>query len=45
MVFSEQRIFGLLVMIEQNLFPIPLGMAAFTLGAKAPFVFVVLLVA
>lgn len=40
-VLSKQWKFGFPIMIEQNLFPFLIGMAAFTLGTKTAFVFVV----
>jgi hypothetical protein len=43
-VFSQQRVFGLLVMIEQNFFPTGFVVAGFALGTKGSLVFVVLLV-
>jgi hypothetical protein len=43
-VFSQQRIFGLLVMIEQDFLPVALDVAAFALGSKTTLVLVILLV-
>jgi hypothetical protein len=44
-VLSEQRIFGFLVMVENDCFPTLLCVTGFALGAEIPFVFVVFLVA
>jgi hypothetical protein len=44
-VFAEQGVFGLLVMIEQNLFPALFVMASLTFGAESPLVLIFLLVA
>ena len=43
-VFPQQRILGLLVVVEQNLFPAFLDVAGFAFWPKVSFVFVVLLV-
>lgn len=45
MVFAEQRVFGFLVVIEQDLFPFPICVAGFALGTKGTFVLVVLFMA
>lgn len=42
-MLSEQRIFGLLVMIEQDIFPALGIMASFAFGAKVPLMLIVLL--
>jgi hypothetical protein len=44
-MFAEQRVFGLLVMIEWNLFPAALDMAGLAFESEFPLVLVVLLVA
>ena len=43
-MLGEQRILGLLCMVEQNFFPFSLDMATFAFGAKTAFVFIVFLV-
>ena len=43
-VFSAQWVFRVLVMVENDRLPLPVGVAAFALGAELAFVFVVFLV-
>lgn len=45
MVLSEQRILGLLVVVEDNFFPALFVMTGFALGPKIPLVLIVFLVA
>ena len=44
-VFSLQRIFRVAVVLEEERFPIPFGVTAFTLLGKVPFMLVVFFMA
>jgi hypothetical protein len=44
-MLTQQRVFGFLVMVKRNFFPITISMAVFTFGSKGAFVLVNFLMA